>query len=102
MIKRVTELDLGHNQIGDQGAHVLADVLQGDAVKILSLFLNIIRRYIQLFNQIFTKLEITGNPITTNAARYLSQTLRHKLVNIFLSICLSLTSSSFYTVTYHT
>jgi hypothetical protein len=46
MIKAVTELDLGYNQIGDPGAHDLADILQYDGVRTLSLLIS----YVIIFN----------------------------------------------------
>lgn len=39
-MKAVTKLDLGYNNIGDRGAHDLADVLQSDAVRIFSLLVS--------------------------------------------------------------
>ena len=60
--------------------------------------------HLRLLNQTLTNLEMTGNPITISAAKYLSQTLRDKLVKHHFILYVSSIIIFVFTIqiTYHT
>ncbi len=82
------KLDLGGNQIGDEGTQLLADALKQNKVKCIFLP-HLHHCYLYFFAQKLTILNLSKNKIGDKGATHLANALKENEVNCILYSCVS-------------
>jgi Ran GTPase-activating protein (RanGAP) involved in mRNA processing and transport len=82
----LTTLQLGDNEIGNQGLEYLAKALQQNNVKLISL-LHSIESLIAHFLQTLTTLLLYYNEICAEGAKHLANALQHNKVTLISALC---------------
>jgi len=82
------KLDLGGNQIGDEGTQLLADALKLNKVKCIFLP-HLHHCYLYFFAQKLTILNLSKNKIGDKGATHLANALKENEVNYILYSCVS-------------
>jgi Ran GTPase-activating protein (RanGAP) involved in mRNA processing and transport len=78
----IKKLELSNNQIGDEGAHNLADAIGGNTVNLTIIQISRLKFY--SFKQTLKSLDFSNNNIGDEGVQYLTDAFKNSKVNIFL------------------